>query len=157
MALFVVAGLVFTYGLGHAAPMRVCTAHLTSVPADVADAMAHQADLAAATKTAPAAGTTAAPSTTSAGAETAYGVPGKAVTLASAPSSAKAPLDLPPLVPAGGCLSLAILLTFMVLALASGPSRTRGVLPARLGWVIRVPSQRAPFSLSLPSLRVFRL
>jgi hypothetical protein len=40
MALFVVAGLVFSYGLGHGPPPRVCTAHQMSVPVAVANAMA---------------------------------------------------------------------------------------------------------------------
>ncbi|GAA2445103.1 hypothetical protein GCM10010191_72310 [Actinomadura vinacea] len=49
MALFLVAGLVFSYGLGHTPPLRVCTAHETSVPAEAADAMAaHPQGLAAA-------------------------------------------------------------------------------------------------------------
>jgi hypothetical protein len=39
MALFVVAALMFSYGLGHGPPREVCTAHLVSVPADVAAAM----------------------------------------------------------------------------------------------------------------------
>ncbi|MFB4319394.1 hypothetical protein [Actinomadura sp. 21ATH] len=39
MALFVVAGLVFSYGLGHGPPREVCTAHLVHVPAGVAAAM----------------------------------------------------------------------------------------------------------------------
>ncbi|MFA1544064.1 hypothetical protein [Actinomadura monticuli] len=33
VALFVVAGLVFSYGLGHAPPPRVCTEHAVSAPA----------------------------------------------------------------------------------------------------------------------------
>src|SRR5688572_10816305 len=114
VTLFVVAGLVFTYGLGHAAPIRVCTAHLTSVPADVADALAHEADHTAAA----AAIKTTAPATATAPIKA---VPGKAAPLASAPLAAKAPLDLPPRDPGGGCLSLAILLTLMVLALAARP------------------------------------
>ncbi|KAB2341091.1 hypothetical protein [Actinomadura rudentiformis] len=150
VALFVVAGLVFTYGLGHAAPMRVCTAHLTSVPADVADALAHEAD-----HTATASGAkTAEPGTA---AEPVKGVPGKAVPLAAAPVTARAPLDLPPLDPASGCLSLAILLSLMILALAARPTRAGGVLPARVGWIIGIPWQRAPFSPSLASLQVLRL
>ncbi|GLZ06897.1 hypothetical protein Acsp03_43630 [Actinomadura sp. NBRC 104412] len=48
VALFLAAGLVFSYGLGHGPPLRVCTAHHTSVPAAVADAMAaHSADASA--------------------------------------------------------------------------------------------------------------
>ncbi|MFG2006965.1 hypothetical protein ACGFNU_48250 [Spirillospora sp. NPDC048911] len=144
VALFVVTGLVFTYGLGHAAPMRVCTAHSTSVPADIADALAHEAGHIAAAKGAPGK------------------MPGKAIALTSAPPvsaplAAKAPLELPPLDPAGGCLSLAILVSLMLLALATRPNRTGGVLPARLGWILRAPSQRTPFSPSLPSLQVLRL
>ncbi|WP_157431078.1 hypothetical protein [Actinomadura macra] len=36
VALFVVAGLVFSYGLGHAPPPRMCTEHAVTVPVDVA-------------------------------------------------------------------------------------------------------------------------
>ncbi|WP_155885054.1 hypothetical protein [Actinomadura flavalba] len=35
VALFVVAGLVFSYGLGHPPPPQVCTAHALHAPADV--------------------------------------------------------------------------------------------------------------------------
>ncbi|MFI0453021.1 hypothetical protein [Actinomadura sp. 6N118] len=143
VALFVVAGLVFTYGLGHAAPMRVCTAHLTSVPSDVADALAHEAE-----HTAAAAPIKAVPGKT---------FPLASAPLASAPLAAKAPLDLPPLDPGGGSLSLAILLTLMVLALAAKPTRAGGVLPARLGWILGGPSQRAPLPPSLTALQVLRL
>jgi hypothetical protein len=40
MALFVVAGLIFSYGLRHGPPPQVCTAHETSVSVDAANAMA---------------------------------------------------------------------------------------------------------------------
>ncbi|SNT10028.1 hypothetical protein SAMN05443665_101635 [Actinomadura meyerae] len=39
VALFVVAGLVFSYGLGgHGPPLRVCTEHAVTAPADTAPA-----------------------------------------------------------------------------------------------------------------------
>ena len=38
VALFVVAGLVFSYGLGHGPPPRVCTEHAVSAPATTASA-----------------------------------------------------------------------------------------------------------------------
>ena len=40
VALFVVAGLLSSYGLGHGAPLRVCTQHALSVPSAAADAQA---------------------------------------------------------------------------------------------------------------------
>jgi hypothetical protein len=36
MALFVVAGLIFSYGLGHGPPPQVCVTHAIGVPADEA-------------------------------------------------------------------------------------------------------------------------
>lgn len=139
VALFVVAGLVFTYGLGHAPPVRVCTAHLTSVTADAADATARQESAAA-----HAAGT----------AGLAAGAASQS--LAAAPLAATAPLHLPPLDPAAGCLCMA-LLTLLILALAALPVRTGGRLPARIGWALGPPAPRPPSSPSLSSLQVLLL
>ncbi|POM23236.1 hypothetical protein BTM25_43890 [Actinomadura rubteroloni] len=47
LALFVAAGLVFSYGLGHAPPREICTAHSLHAPADlpasVSDGAVHAA------------------------------------------------------------------------------------------------------------------
>ncbi|MEU5883967.1 hypothetical protein [Spirillospora sp. NPDC047279] len=151
VALFVVAGLVFTYGLGHAPPVRVCTAHLTSVTADAADATARQESAAA-----HAAGT-AGLAAGAASQSLAAGAAGAASqSLAAAPLAATAPLHLPPLDPAAGCLCMA-LLTLLILALAALPVRTGGRLPARIGWALGPPAPRPPSSPSLSSLQVLLL
>jgi hypothetical protein len=54
------------------------------------------------------------------------------------------------------CLSLAVLLTLMVLALAAVP-RSRGVRPRRLGWVLSPPACAPPRPRSLAVLQVLRL
>ncbi|MBA9005123.1 hypothetical protein [Thermomonospora cellulosilytica] len=54
------------------------------------------------------------------------------------------------------CLSLAILLTLMVLVLAAGPRR-RGARPPRFGWVVRRPAGATPRARSLAVLQVLRL
>lgn len=143
VALFAAAGLVFTYGLGHAPPMRVCTEHSTSVPSDVAALLGqggqggHSAGHAAA------------------GASL-MKVPGHGARHDAGPG-AKAPMKLPPLSPAGGCLGLAVLLGLMALGLAALPRRSGGLLPARFGWLVGPPQARVPFSASLGSLQVLRL
>ncbi|MFI0356630.1 hypothetical protein [Actinomadura sp. 9N407] len=132
MALFVVAGLMFSYGLGHGPPRDVCTAHLVSVPADVAAAMA---------------GTTAA-------------APGAAAFSAPAFSAPAftAPLDLPPISPAdAACVCLAVLLGLMALGLAS-KRRGAGTLLSRSTRSFLPPAGEPPFlALSLASLQVLRL
>ncbi|XVQ07964.1 hypothetical protein ACQP1W_36110 [Spirillospora sp. CA-255316] len=129
MALFLVAGLTFSYGLGHAPPLRVCTAHATSVPAALADAAASpHAD-----------GPLA-------------GLPGPS----EAPSFSE-PVHLPPTAPGDACLSLAVLLALLVLSLASRPRRTGGRRPRRTGWILAPPALPAPFARSLSSLQVLRL
>jgi hypothetical protein len=127
VALFVAAGLVFTYGLGHAPPMRICTEHSTSVPSDIAAALSQGGH--------------------SLGHASPHG---------HAPA-AEAPVKMPPLSPAGGCLGLAVLLGLLALGLAALPRRSGGLLPARFGWVVGPPQARLPFSASLDSLQVLRL
>ncbi|MWA06455.1 hypothetical protein F8568_040140 [Actinomadura sp. LD22] len=90
VALFVVAGLVFSYGLEHGLPDRVCIGNGTSVPAEHAPAA----------RTAPVHG--------------APGHPGPAA------ASLSTPLRLPPLAPADACLCLAVLFALVLLGLATG-------------------------------------
>ncbi|MDL4777271.1 MULTISPECIES: hypothetical protein [Thermomonosporaceae] len=134
VALLVVAGLVFSYGLGHAPPMRVCTEHYVTVPSGVAEALSHHGDEAG-----PAA--VAAPD----------GGP------AAIRGAWAAPSDSPLSGPLYACLSMAVLLTLMVLALAAAPRRSGLRFPARRG---RAPAPRtggAPPLPSLSSLQVLRL
>jgi len=138
VALFAAAGLVFTYGLGHAPPMRVCTEHSTSVPSDVAALLGQGGQ----------GGHPAEASLMKA--------PGHGARNNVAPG-AKAPMKPPPLSPAGGCLGLAVLLGLMALGLAALPRRSGGLLPARFGWLVGPPRARVPFSASPGSLQVLRL
>jgi hypothetical protein len=131
MALFLVAGLTFSYGLGHAPPLRVCTAHATSVPAGLADAAAAAAQHA----DGPAAG-----------------LPGPS----EAPSFSE-PVHLPPMGPGDLCLSLAVLLALLVLSVAARPRRTGARRPRRSGWILAPPALSAPLARSLSSLQVLRL
>ncbi|MFC4913560.1 hypothetical protein [Actinomadura gamaensis] len=62
-----------------------------------------------------------------------------------------------PPAPVDTCLCLAVLLGFMLLALAARPGRWRFLLPARLGWRPAEPSRPCPAPLSLASLQVLRL
>jgi hypothetical protein len=149
VALFVVAGLVFSYGLGHALPDRVCIENGMSVPAKVAaalhDSSAEPGGPAAAGR---------APTGHGPGAHTApvHGVPGH-----PGPSSASlsAPLRLPPLAPADACLCLAVLFALMLLGLITG-RRALLRLPAR-GGRAPAPPGFALSAVSLASLQVLRL
>jgi hypothetical protein len=58
--------------------------------------------------------------------------------------------------PYDACLSLAVLLTLMVLALAAVP-RPRGVRPRRFGWTLAPPACAPPWRRSLAVLQVLRL
>ncbi|MDL4821368.1 hypothetical protein [Actinomadura opuntiae] len=129
VALLVVAGLVFSYGLGHAPPDRVCIENGMNVPAEVAAAMHHDGR-APAVHTPPGH----------------HGTP---------QMSLSAPLRLPPLAPADACLCLAVLFALMLLGLAGG-RRAVLRLPARSG---RAPAPRggALSPVSLASLQVLRL
>ncbi|REE94665.1 hypothetical protein [Thermomonospora umbrina] len=72
------------------------------------------------------------------------------------PDRAHLPLDLPGPPQDDVCLSLAVLLTLMVLALASAP-RPAAVRPRRFGWTLGPPSAAIPRSRSLAVLQVLRL
>ncbi|GGQ40585.1 hypothetical protein GCM10010187_68310 [Actinomadura coerulea] len=139
VALFVVGGLVFSYGLGHAPPPRVCTQHAVSVPVGaVAASTGHEQ---------PDAG--AAPLSGSHG--PAQGAP--AASLMPAASPTKAPAH----VPMDACLCLAVLFTLVLLGLAAVPRRPVSRLPARLGWTFAPPPCTRLAPGSSPSLQVLRL
>ncbi|MFC9978005.1 hypothetical protein ACFVH6_44570 [Spirillospora sp. NPDC127200] len=150
IALFLVGGLVFSYGLGHAPALRLCTAHDTGIPSAPA-------------APAPPAGSASATGTAS--------VPGAAVNADGHPAVRDLPahltprawvaLDAPdrraPLDPAHACLCLAVLLSLMVLALAAPFRRTLLRLPPRLGWLAGPPLGTVAAPPSLSALQVLRL
>lgn len=142
VALLVVAGLVFSYGLGHAPPMRICTEHDLGGPSAIAaPAPERTHEVPRTPPDAPAAAPDAAPASQP-----------------SAPyASPTVPMKAPPLSPLDACLCLAVLLTFLVLALASSPGRSRLRLPARNGWALAPPPAGVPSPPSLSSLQVLRL
>ncbi|WP_378282315.1 hypothetical protein [Actinomadura rugatobispora] len=129
MALFLVAGLTFSYGLGHAPPPRVCTAHATSVPAGLADAAAAQH----------------------------AGAPATGPLAASGAAAFSEPVHLPPMGPNDACLSLAVLLALLVLSVAAHPGPTGARRPRRSGWFLAPPALPAPLARSLSCLQVLRL
>lgn len=132
VALFVVGGLIFSYGLRHGPPERLCTQHAVSVPVAVASASAgHQAP-----------GPGASPlHELHRAADTALTAPGKQVP--------QAPMDV--------CLCLAALFTLVLLGLAAGLRRPASRLPARIGWTLVPPSAAARDLVPRPSLQVLRL
>ncbi|TDD71448.1 hypothetical protein, partial [Actinomadura rubrisoli] len=139
VALFVVAGLVFSYGLGHAPPARWCTEHAVSAPAstpaDVAAATGHKRGsvLGSAASAAPTAPVASA------------GLPGPAAAMAPLlhrlPDVSMGTRTMPvPHGPAHACLCLAVLFALFVLGLlAGGLGRAFLRLPARTGWAPTVP------------------
>ncbi|GLW67001.1 hypothetical protein Arub01_52440 [Actinomadura rubrobrunea] len=130
VALFLVAGLVSSYGLGHGAPLRVCTQHAVSVPSAVADVIA--ADLP----------------------PKAHALHPEA---ASSATTSKAPVDLPPLGPAHACLCLAVLISLLAIALAVGRRRRRALRADRAPRVLVPSATGPPLTPSLASLQVLRL
>lgn len=155
MALFLVAGLIFSYGLGHAPALRVCTTHSVSVPADVADAMAaHETVSSHAFLRAG----SARPGATAA--LTAGSPPGALYQGAAAPSGPSAfstPFDPPPFHPVETCLCLAVLIGLMALGLAAKPRPAGARRPPRSGWTLAPPAFARPSPLSLTALQVLRL
>jgi hypothetical protein len=139
VALFVVAGLVFSYGLGHGPPPRVCTEHAVTVPA---------ASL-------PAAGLPAGGASADAGLQPAPASPGL-VGLAGAALSAPAkPL---PRTPLEVCLCAAVLFALLLLVLAAGlRRRPLSRVPARTGWALSPPPGAASTPAFPPVLEVLRL
>lgn len=128
VALFVVAGLVFSYGLGHGPPPRVCTEHAVTAPADTLPAVGgHQP------------------------ASASQGRPGLAGPAFSAPAMPmpRTPLDM--------CLCAAILFTLLLLAFATGLRRPLSRVPARIGWALSPPPGAASTPAFPPVLEVLRL
>ncbi|WP_067488645.1 hypothetical protein [Actinomadura hibisca] len=139
IALFLVGGLVFSYGLGHAPALRLCTAHDAGVPA---------------APTAPALLTGSA-----SGHEAAHAAGHSPLAHLAVPDLAQAiaPADRAPLDPAHACLCLAVLLSLMVLALVAPSRRTLLRLPPRLGWLVGPSASTTPAPPSLSALQVLRL
>ena len=150
VALFVVAGLVFSYGLGHGLPDRVCIENGMSVPAEVAAAMHHASAERGGPEAAGRAPTGQAPDAHTAPVHGVPGHPGPSVT------SLSAPLRLPPLAPADACLCLAVLFALMLLGLTTG-RRALLRLPARSGRAPAPPPGGFFSPVSLASLQVLRL
>ncbi|HEX2317188.1 MAG TPA: hypothetical protein VHJ17_25805 [Thermomonospora sp.] len=76
--------------------------------------------------------------------------------VAVAQDQAHPPPDLPGPPRDEVCLSLAVLLTLMVLALAAAP-RPQGTRPRRYGWTLSPPACAVPRARSLAVLQVLRL
>ncbi|MGP4029028.1 hypothetical protein [Actinomadura sp. 3N407] len=127
--LFVVGGLIFSYGLGHAPVARVCTEHAVSAPSGV---------VASSTGVSP--------------------IQGLQGLQSSAEPALAAPLERkPPLTPMNACLCLAVLFTLVLLGLATGLRRPAFRLPARVGWTLALPSGGTSAPAPWPSLQVLRL
>ncbi|WP_433478986.1 hypothetical protein ACQPZP_19265 [Spirillospora sp. CA-142024] len=133
VALFVVGGLVFSYGLGHAPPARVCTQHAVSVPVTVAEAFTGHAQ-------------------PDAGVSPLNGHHSPVHAALTAP-----PMKVPSQAPMEACLCLAVLFTLVLLGLAAWLGRPLTRLPARLGWALAPPPGAAAVLASTPSLQVLRL
>lgn len=130
---FAVGGLIFSYGLGHAPVVRVCTEHAVSVPLGAVSSLT-------------------APQTPQTGVPPLQGLQDSADAMLSAPLKQ----DLPE-APLNACLCLAVLFTLVLLGLATGLRRPAFRLPARAGWAIVLPSGGTSAPASRPSLQVLRL
>ncbi|WP_272499652.1 hypothetical protein [Actinomadura litoris] len=136
VALFVVGGLVFSYGLGHAPPARACTEHAVTAPVGA--------------PTGHATGQTTGQTTGHATARHA---------LQGAVADAAMNVPKPPAHgPAEVCLCLAVLFTLLALGLlAAGLRRPLLRLPARSGWSPALPRGGVPALSPVSSLQVLRL
>ncbi|MEV5828084.1 hypothetical protein AB0L25_21265 [Spirillospora sp. NPDC052242] len=156
VALFVVAGLVAGYGLGHAPPMRICTEHAVSAPVAAAAAAAPGGSPG---------GAAAAPGDPSGSASgpASDAVSGPASDALSGPvagvhaDAAPTPADRPGPSPGDVCLCLAVLLTLMALVLSGAARRPFLRLPARTGRVPAPPPGATLAAPSLSALQVLRL
>ncbi|MEO3828127.1 hypothetical protein [Actinomadura sp. B10D3] len=132
VALFVVGGLIFSYGLGHGAPARVCTQHAVSVPVSTVSTgtgHAQQGD----------------------GAGPSSGAHGLVSAVLAEPEKPPAPA------PMDACLCLAVLLSLLLLGLAGGFRRPLSRLPARAGWALAPPPGASAGAACAPTLQVLRL
>ncbi|MCQ0021419.1 hypothetical protein [Actinomadura madurae] len=132
VALFVVGGLIFSYGLGHGAPARVCTQHAVSVPVGAVSAGGDHAQQGE-------------------GAGPPSGFHGLAGAVLTSPDKPPAP------VPTDACLCLAVLLSLLLLGLAGGFRRPLSRLPARAGWALAPPPGAPAAATCAPALQVLRL
>lgn len=130
IALFVVGGLIFSYGLGHGPPERVCTQHTLSAPV-------------------PAASATTGTKTPEAGISPLHGLHSAADAMLKTPQKHRVPLD--------ACLCVAALFTLILLGLAAILRRPTGRLPARIGWTLVPAAGRTSRPLFRPALQVLRL
>ncbi|XRQ15894.1 hypothetical protein ACN3XK_34975 [Actinomadura welshii] len=173
--LFVVGGLIFSYGLGHAPVARVCTAHAVSAPAGAVLSLSTPSSLGTpAPSDAPGPFGSPPAATLSAGAAPALGAvsgggarqaAGTGLSLlqglqkpaGAALAALAAPLkDKPRGIPPDTCLCLAVLL-LLLLGLAAGRRRRAFRLPARVGWAVVPLPAGAPVRPSRHSLQVLRL
>jgi hypothetical protein len=133
VALFVVGGLVFSYGLGHAPPARVCTQHAVSAPVGSVSASAGQGHQGP-------------------GVSPPHGLHSLADASLTAP-----PLKAPSPAPLDACLCLAVLFTLILLGLATGLRRPISRLPAGTRRTLPPASGFSALLASTPSLQVLRL
>ncbi|GAA4241187.1 hypothetical protein GCM10022254_69010 [Actinomadura meridiana] len=129
IALFVVGGLIFSYGLGHGPPDRVCTEHSMSAPVPAAP---------------PPTGT----NTPEPGVSLLHGLH-RAADATLTPEKHRVPMD--------ACLCVAALFTLVLLGLAAILRRPAARLPARLGWTLVPAAGRTSSPLFRPALQVLRL
>ncbi|MFD0686319.1 hypothetical protein [Actinomadura fibrosa] len=159
VALFVAAGLVFSYGLGHVPQARLCTEHAVRAPAAAVAAL-HQRTPGAATPSAGGPAAHGSPGHGSAAHESAapsaHGLSAPSAS-GSAGSSLGAPVK-PPHGPSHACLCLAVLFALLLLGLlAGGAGRAVRRLPARSGWTLVPPSGGTASFAPPPLLQVLRL
>ena len=133
VTLFVVGGLIFSYGMGHGPLERICTQDAMSAPVAAASGVP--------AATAP-----------DAGAAPLHGLHSAAIDAWSAPAK-----RLPPETPVDACLCLGVLFTLVLLGLAVALGRRSSRMPARVGWVA-APLAAAASALALrPCFQVLRL
>ncbi|MFI0487170.1 hypothetical protein [Actinomadura sp. 9N215] len=133
VVLFVVGGLIFSYGLGHGPVERLCTEHAVSVPVAAASAATGH-------------------HTPDPGVSALSGLHRLADTALTAP-----PEDRPSQTPMDACLCMAVLFTLVLLALAAALRRPASRLPARFGWTLVSSALGAPRPALRPALQVLRL
>ncbi|TDB83899.1 hypothetical protein E1264_26695 [Actinomadura sp. KC216] len=132
VVLFVVGGLIFSYGLRHGPVERLCTEHAVSVPVAAASAVTGH-------------------HTPGPGGSALHGLHSLSDTVLTAP------LDDRPAPPLDACLCLAALFTLVLLGLALALRRPATRLPARTGWTPVRPAAGASAPAFPPPLQVLRL
>ncbi|TMQ94967.1 hypothetical protein ETD83_23045 [Actinomadura soli] len=133
VVLFVVGGLIFSYGLRHGPVDRVCTEHAVSVPVAVASAATGH-------------------HTPGSGGSALHGLHRLADKELTAPLK-----DRPAQTPMDACLCLAALFTLVLLGLAVALRRAAARLPARVGWTLLPAAARTSRPVFRPALQVLRL